>query len=419
MQIVPTKLIRISRYYQLTAIAYLLLTLATGMTRALGTIPNPLEHWAPAVLGWVSFPIMGAYYQFFPTLQGKDLRFENLTLPQYLLANLGLIGMIVAGGTGSQTGLAVGTIIYVAAALIFVGIIVANTDVARLNLTLTFYLASLTYFVGAMVLLFLQAIGMRPMWADRTFIIHILALGWATLAVMGAQYIMVPMLQLKELRHPKLAKAQFVVINLGFGGMAYSLTTASLLLIAVMGTIVFVGIGMFAYNIFATLSHGPARLPRLDISVKYFVVGIVYLVSTAIVGILMTAFHLFELKPIHLHLALVGFLTMTIVGAMYHVVPFVVWWEVYAPKLGFEEVPLLHQLYNLRSATWQLYGLNAGLLLMVAGFNFRLTIMVVAGGSVLILTALAFAREMLRVVGHRRNRSAVNGAAENVLGGIS
>ncbi|MDO8674298.1 MAG: hypothetical protein Q7O66_23055 [Dehalococcoidia bacterium] len=411
---VPTKLIRISRYYMVTALFYLFITLAMGLLRAIVTIPDPLVHWAPAVLGWVSFPIMGAYYQFFPTLQGKDLRFENLALPQYMVANLGLIVIFLASAIGFQLGLVIGFGIYAVAVLMFAAIILGNTDWSMLSLTLRFFLASLTYFVGAVALLFLRSMGIGPMWADRPFVLHIIVFGWATLAVMGAEYIMVPMLQLKALRHPRLAEWQFYLINLGFLGLAYSFTTASLPLIASAGTLAFVGILVFAYNIFASLAHGPARLRRLDISVKYFMVGIVYLIATVIASILMAAFHLYQLRPIHLHLGLIGFLTMTIVGAMYHIVPFVVWWEVYASKLGSEEVPLLHQLYNHRSATWQLYGLNAGLLTMIAGFCVNLTVLVAAGGTMLVVVSLAFATEMLRVLGHRRGRNSITVATNHL-----
>src|SRR3990170_6286861 len=112
MQIVPTSLVRISRYYMVTAIGYLILTLLIGILRALSSVPDPRVHLEPALLGWISFPIMGAYYQFFPTLQGQDLKWERATLPQFALVNLGLVGTLVTAWTGSETGVAVSTAVY-------------------------------------------------------------------------------------------------------------------------------------------------------------------------------------------------------------------------------------------------------------------------------------------------------------------
>ena len=404
MEIVPTNLVRISRYYMVAAIGYLLLTLAIGVGRAIVPIPSDLVHWAPAILGWVTFPIMGAFYQFFPTLQGRDLRWDSLTIPQFVLVNVGVLGLMAGAWSGNQEAVTISAAIYTAGALLFAGIIaLANVDLSKVSLTLRFYLASLTYFVVAIVLFFLQTIGAGPSWATRPLILHILVFGWAVVTIMGAEYSMVPMLQLKELRHPRLADAQFYLINAGFWGLASAIAIGTPVFIGIAGMVLLAGILTFAYILATSLLHGPSRLPHMDVSAKYFLVGVGYLVATAVAGIVIGAFGMRTLLPIHVHLGLIGVVTITIVGAMYHIVPFVVWWEVYAPKLGYEDVPLLKQLYNERQAQYQLYGLNAGLLLMIAGFALQTNLILAAGGAILIVTALAFARAMLIVVGHRRN----------------
>ncbi|MCL5960850.1 MAG: hypothetical protein M1358_16375 [Chloroflexi bacterium] len=420
MQIVPTSLVRISRYYMVAAVAYLLITLGIGVLRALTPIPDPLFHWAPAVLGWVSFPIMGAYYQFFPTLQGRDLHWEKLTVPQFVLMNMGVLGLMAATWAGNSTALMVSSAIYTTGALLFAAImILGNVDIHKVVLTLRFYIASLTYFVAAIVLFFINSIGIGAAWASRPLLLHVLAFGWAVVAIMGAEFSMVPMLQLKELRHPRLADLEFYIINAGFWGLAISLALGNLPLTAIAGTILLGGILLFAFIITASLRYGPSRLPHLDTSVKYFLAGIGYLVVTAGTGLVMGATGWSGLLPIHAHLGMIGVITITIVGAMYHVVPFVVWWEVYAPKLGYEEVPLLKQLFSERSAMLQLYGLNAGLLVMVAGFALQANYLLASGGTILMAAAIAFAWEMIKVVGHRTNldKPVVRRSTEKVYGG--
>src|SRR3989304_7588354 len=108
MPLVPTTLVRITRFYLLTAIGYLVLTLALAVASAgSGSLPaiNPNLFWYAGVLGWVALPVMGAFYQFFPTLQGQDLRMERWTFPQYGLVNLGLLGMLGSLGAGSRAAL--------------------------------------------------------------------------------------------------------------------------------------------------------------------------------------------------------------------------------------------------------------------------------------------------------------------------
>lgn len=60
-------------------------------------------------------------------------------------------------------------------------------------------------------------------------------------------------------------------------------------------------------------------------------------------------------RPAHMHMLLVGFVTMMIYGVAYHVIPRFV---------GFA-------LYSRRAAVWQWWMANIGLTLMVAGFAIR------------------------------------------------
>ena len=38
---------------------------------------------------------------------------------------------------------------------------------------------------------------------------------------------------------------------------------------------------------------------------------------------------------------LYGFLSLITVGASYHIVPFLLWWKLYAPRMGRESIPTL------------------------------------------------------------------------------
>src|SRR3989304_5837410 len=202
MQIVPTSLVRVSRYYMVSAIGYLILTLLIGILRALSSVPDPRVHWEPALLGWISFPIFGAYYQFFPTLQGRDLKWESATLPQFALVNLGLIGALVFAWIGYQDGIVISPLLYGLGVLLFALVILANIKWSSMNLTLVYYSTSLAYFVVAVALFVAQALGASLPWVSRPFVLHVVALGWVIVAICGAEFSLVPMLQLKELRRP-------------------------------------------------------------------------------------------------------------------------------------------------------------------------------------------------------------------------
>lgn len=107
-------------------------------------------------------------------------------------------------------------------------------------------------------------------------------------------------------------------------------------------------------------------------------------------------------RPAHVHMVLLGFVSMMIFGVAYHVVP------------RFTGNPL----HDRRLPAWHWWGANAGLLLMAAGFllrphvGARATPVLAAGGVLSALGAYAFAWVIWRTIDGRRDlRTAAQRAA--------
>src|SRR5512140_3188423 len=76
-------------------------------------------------------------------------------------------------------------------------------------------------------------------------------------------------------------------------------------------------------------------------------------------------------RTAHLHMTLVGFVTMMIYGVGYHVGPRFTW----------------HPLWSRRLAGWHWWLSNVGLALLVAGFVFRISMTIGAEPAFVVLTA--------------------------------
>lgn len=106
-------------------------------------------------------------------------------------------------------------------------------------------------------------------------------------------------------------------------------------------------------------------------------------------------------RPAHMHMVLLGFVTMMIYGVAYHVIP------------RFSG----HALYRPRLAGWHWWASNVGLLLMAVGFGLRphlgpgATPVLATGGVLSALGAYAFAYGIWRTMdgpaGMRRARARV------------
>jgi len=107
----------------------------------------------------------------------------------------------------------------------------------------------------------------------------------------------------------------------------------------------------------------------------------------------------------HVHVVLLGFVTMMIYGVAYHVIP------------RFTG----HQLHSRRAARWHWWGANVGLALMAAGFVVRAhdpaigTPLLATGGVLSALGAYTFVYVLWRTIdGERAQRAAVRRVAERM-----
>ena len=104
-------------------------------------------------------------------------------------------------------------------------------------------------------------------------------------------------------------------------------------------------------------------------------------------------------------LILGGWVSLTIVGMMLKIVPFLVWYRVYSPRAGREPVPTLAQLSWPR-AEGLAYGLlTGGVVLLAATVLVGEVAWIRAAGTMLALGALAFAAALARVLGYLSMRA--------------
>jgi hypothetical protein len=99
------------------------------------------------------------------------------------------------------------------------------------------------------------------------------------------------------------------------------------------------------------------------------------------------------------HLLFLGVIGFVVLGTLYHIIPFVVWVHQYSDRLGFEDVPMIDDLYDDRLAAIDGSLILLGTILLV-GSDLLYTIpAVAAGGGVLIaLGVIVFVLNMLLVL---------------------
>lgn len=361
-------------------------------------------HAHIALIGWVTLTIMGAMYQIVPTILGGQLHSQRLAGYQFWLMNLGLLGLFLSFLAGAKTVVLFGVITALASYL-FVYIMYRTVERKKLNLPMKFFAAVLVYFVIAVTLGVILSINPYPIPGGKviTAHAHVALLGWVTLTIMGAMYQMLPMLALKELYRPALAEKQFWFINLGVTGLFLSFLVGKGTML--FGIITALASYLFVYIMYRTLSSEQKMKQPLDISVKYFIAALVYFSIVLALGIVLSIdpyLLLGRTITAHAHLALIGWVSITIVGAMYHLVPMLVWMERYGEKLGKEPVPTMKEMYSERAANAQFWLLNLGLLGFFSGLLALQRMLVTASGALIALATYYFAYEMYKILYQRK-----------------
>jgi cbb3-type cytochrome oxidase subunit 1 len=240
---------------------------------------------------------------------------------------------------------------------------------------------------------------------------HLGTLGFITMTIFGAEYQMLPMLSLQKLRSESWARINLWVFALAVAGFWFGLMLLHEKILIVFVVLLLVSTYIFLGNVLLILKG--AKWSTLDISVKYLAAGHVFLFITTAIGAAMAVFYhlgligwlkgvglagealgIYQLIWTHTHLSLIGFVTLTIMGAMYHLVPMIVWMEKYGPKMGKEEVPNIQDLFNKKVAGLILWSSAIGLIGILVGSLYGITILlkgsayIVAGAGVLFCYAM-------------------------------
>ena len=341
------------------ALLYLLAGIALGTLDALGIGSFKSAHSHLLAGAFFTLVIMGAMYQLLPTIIGAELRHRRLAELQFILANLGFISLAYAFTASPEFLPAAGAIAFLSF-LLFAFEIFATTlsvrDFYKRSLAIWFFLAAVLYLLAGSAYALAGVAGITGFSAVRHA--HILTLGFVAMTNFGGLYELFPMLSLRKLHSRRLGEIHFFIANaaaigmfLGFEKWDALFTASSVLFLA--------GFYLFAYNLTRTYfskPHGPAV--EMDISARFMAYALAFGVAGVTAGFTTFAFG-FPGRFTHVHLILTGWVGLTIVGAMYHIVPMLTWLEKYSSKVGQGKVPLIQDLYNKTLAKALFVALNA------------------------------------------------------------
>ncbi len=324
--------------FLLTGFTWLVLSSILGLAILIGLVRGtPLPSWIrlvhvhAALVGGIAQMILGGFLAFIPPLlmTGQKQRDSHPVL--FLAINAGAIGMLV--GFWLRQYLVVG-----AAGFLVIGAFLwiardawtqARKSLNSPPLNLWYYAAALLALFGGLACGETMALGFTQQSYGyvRLAHIHLNLLGFVTLAIIGTMHNLLPTVLNTPLFSPKLARTVLILMPLGMAVLIGGFLNSSVPIEMAAGGMLLVGATLYAVNLFRTWM---ASTHKGNAASDHLLLGTFFLLFTIILGILVAANSLsnppfMPYGTLHLvaytHMALVGFVVNTIMGALSHLIP--------------------------------------------------------------------------------------------------
>jgi hypothetical protein len=368
--------------------------------------PRILALTHTLTLGWITLTILGASYQLIPILLERPVWSERLGRWELGLAALGVVGIVGHAAIASWSGLVWGAGLLAAG----IGAHVVNTALTLRGLRRWSFTAGMLVmgFSGlVLTALFGAALGVEHL---RAFLpgdfyarlhahVHLAVLGWVLPLVLGVSARVYPMFLLAPPPGRRTATVQAAGLTLGVPAVVIGLLAAPWL--TAVGAIA-VGAAITAHVVWLASLLRASRRPALDWPLRFLVAGAAYLALAAALGMAL-AFGVTSGPRVAFAYGVMvvgGWASLTIVGMMLKIVPFLVWYQVYAPFAGRAPVPGLADLRWPAMEAVAFVSLAAGVGALAVTVWVGDAAAVGAAATVILVGTLAFGATIVTVLNH-------------------
>lgn len=387
------------------------------------------------VLGFVSSIVMGAVYQLVPVALETRLHSERLAKWQFVFHVVGFAGMVAmfwvwnlkqVGHFGSVLAVGVGMFVYNIGRTLCR---VPRWTVVATGITSALAWLSLTVLAGLAVAAAkctydsVETLApANPLWAalkglqsaagyvrrfDAIGVMHAHAhlgvAGCFIMLIMSVSYKLVPMFLLSELQNERRARLSIQLLNVAVAGLFVTLVGRSpwKLAFALVGL---AGVAVYLCEMRAIVAARKRRV--IDWGIRYFLTALGVLGATVLLGVglawpgLPATEFTAQLENVYGLLGILGVVAFTILGFLYKIVPFIVWYHRYSREVGRHRVPSLADLYSERLQIVGYWLFLAGLTLAVTGTAAQAEPAVRAGVLGLLASLAVFGANLARMLRH-------------------
>lgn len=351
------------------------------------------------VLGWICSIVMGAMYQLVPVALETKLYSERLARVQFALHLIGFFGMVWmfrvwnmrhVGHFGTVMAIGVGIFVFniartlmrvpkwnvvaaaISAALFWISVtVLAGLVIAtgKANYGSGESVAGFGTLVGGLRLLagFMSRFdAISAMHAHA----HLGGVGFFTMLIVGISYKLIPMFTLSEIQSRRRAGLSVVLLNLGLAGSFVTILLRSSWKFA-FALVTISAVAFYGWELVAIVRA--RKRQNLDWGIRYFLTAVGLLLPLSLLSVMLSWPRLplnsltGQLENLYGFLGLIGVVSFAIMGMLYKIIPFLVWFGVYSKHIGLAKVPSLADMYSTRLQMLGYWSFLSGLTVISAG----------------------------------------------------
>jgi hypothetical protein len=334
------------------------------------------------VLGWICSIVMGAMYQLVPVALETKLHSEKLARWQFAFHFVGFIGMVwmfrswnmkQVGHFGSLLTVGVGLFVFniactlrkvpkwnvtataVTAALCWISLtVLAGLSIATGKCVAESFDGSETASVGVVIGALRPLAGLVSRFDAISTMhahAHLGGIGFFTMLIVGVSYKLIPMFTLSEVQSQRRAGLSVALLNLGLAGSFVTILLRSPWKLA-FALVTIVALVIYGWELCAILRARKRR--TLDWGIRYFLTAVGLLMPISLMAVVLSwpglsgSSFLGQLENLYGFVGLMGLVTLAIIGMLYKIIPFLVWFGVYSKHIGRAKVPALADMYSPR-----------------------------------------------------------------------
>jgi hypothetical protein len=374
-----------------------------------------LAHlWLP---GFLLSVCIGASYQLMPVVLGIPLRVSDKLLWAHAALHLGGVLSLVFGLANMRyVWAALGGLALSSGALLFFVVTLRAFRASRRRDAAAWSFPFAAGWLLATVLAGVLMAANRGHPVLRLPILEVLRahahlglVGYFATLLQGVTFQLVPMFTMGEARRPRFAKTALFATQAGLAALAPGLALGLHPLTFAASLVLLAGLACTAFSFLATLATRRRR--KLEPGLLAFVIGMALLGSAAALGAVLLGIDigpekLFPAATAYGLIIIVGGLSLTVLGMLAKILPFLVWMKAYGPRVGREPVPVATTLSSKSLEHAWLAAHLAGLLGLALGAATSTAWPTCAGGTLLLLAAFLALGNAARVLLHLRRTPA-------------